>query len=102
MSFRAKRAQRADPSSLRSWDDNPKNDPDTPFQDIATMTRLKSFGGAAYAALGCFLILGCATGTGPVNTQFFMEKSYIGPIAHDDTLRYEAQAAAHVFLMDGL
>ena len=66
------------------------------------MTRLKSFGGAAYAALGCFLILGCATGTGPVNTQFFMEKSYIGPIAHDDTLRYEAQAAAHVFLMDGL
>ena len=66
------------------------------------MTGLQSIGLQLLVATGCVVAAGCATGTGPVNTQFFMEKSYIGPVAHDDTLIYEAQAAAHIFLMDGL
>jgi len=53
-------------------------------------------------AFGCIMTAACATGTGPANAHFFLERSYIGPVAHDDTLRYEAQAAAHIFLLDGL
>jgi hypothetical protein len=66
------------------------------------MTSIRSISLRLLVAAGCMATAACATGTGPANTQFFMEKSYIGPVAHDDTLIYEAQAAAHIFLMDGL
>ncbi|HEY2374874.1 MAG TPA: hypothetical protein VGH98_02770 [Gemmatimonadaceae bacterium] len=65
------------------------------------MTGIKSIL-RTFVALGSIVTAGCATGTGPANTQFFMERSYIGPAAHDDSILYEAQAAAHIFLMDGL
>ena len=63
---------------------------------------IKFTGPRLLAAAASIATAACATGTGPANTQFFMEKSYIGPVAHDDTIIYEAQAAAHIFLMDGL
>jgi hypothetical protein len=65
-----------------------------------TVTRLLS--ARLLAALCALTTAACATGTGPANSHFFLERSYIGPVAHDDTLLYEAQAAAHIFLLDGL
>ncbi|HKW10916.1 MAG TPA: hypothetical protein VJO33_11105 [Gemmatimonadaceae bacterium] len=54
------------------------------------------------AAFACVATAACATGTGPANSHFFLERSYVGPVVHDDTLLYEAQAAAHIFLLDDL
>jgi len=63
-------------------------------------TRLRSTG--LFTALACLAAGGCASGYGPANTHFFLPRSYVGPVAHDDTVAYEAQAAAHIFLYDGL
>lgn len=71
-------------------------------RDRRIMSTLKSISHRYLLVVGCALMAACATGTGPANTQFFMPKNYIGPVVHDDTLIYEAQAAAHIFLMDGL
>ena len=66
------------------------------------MTCIRQLRLRLLVALSCVGVAACATGTGPANSHFFLERSYIGPVAHDDTLLYEAQAAAHIFLLDGL
>ena len=66
------------------------------------MTMIRSLCLRLIAALGCVAAAGCASGYGPANTHFFLQPSYIGPVAHDTTLLYEAQAAAHIFLLDNL
>jgi hypothetical protein len=56
----------------------------------------------AIGALGLSVAAGCATGTGPANAHFFLERSYAGPVPTDTTIQYEGQAAAHILVLDNL
>lgn len=66
------------------------------------MMRSRGFTARSVATLVTLVTTACATGTGPANSHFFLERSYVGPVRNDDTLLYEGQAAAHIFLSDNL
>lgn len=74
------------------------------LQECRALAELSRGGLRQLLLIGCagFATAGCATGRVTPPTHAFLERNYVFVTPSDTSLMYEAQAVAHIFLVDQL